>query len=264
MQPLARQQCSKNPFFGQARYLDEGGMDSPLSLFCSEAPVEEFHYSQEKPRSPPPGIVARGRVGIFLSHVGRHDLTGNGASTKIKTSGEGIARGFRSEPGMDTSLSPVNLSQFPDELTAALRHQAGSDADLAGSFLAEISKHPNLVLLAKLRLPETMLLGLGAALRMWTWEDAGIQIHREAGLPCAWAAVRDVFLSLVDSEAAARTVELPARVTALFIDRFAWGAAAQLDATVLLGDVDNDGLIDAVAEFLWRHRHDELTEPKHQ
>jgi hypothetical protein len=164
---------------------------------------------------------------------------------------------------MAISPSPIDLAGFPYEFLAGVRRQAQMDAKMVIYFLEALAnEYPELGWQKKKpSIPMSVVVGLGAALRMWLWEDHGIQIHREAGLPSAVEAVKDVFRSPMDSGAAARTAELPARVMALFGERLAWEAPP--GTPVLLGDIDDDD-VDAVADFLWRHRHDDLSEFKHQ
>jgi len=48
---------------------------------------------------------------------------------------------------------------------------------------------------------------------------------------------------------------LSVRVLALTVERFAWHARDDLGAEVLLGFPEEDAVLDALAQFLWEHRH---------
>jgi hypothetical protein len=96
---------------------------------------------------------------------------------------------------------------------------------------------------------------LGFALRLLIWEQCGLQVHRDAGLPPAREILRDVFLSPGDPAAAARTAQLPGQVMALFIQRFAWAGRRELGTAMVLDHVDEDLALEALADFLWNHRH---------
>jgi hypothetical protein len=50
-------------------------------------------------------------------------------------------------------------------------------------------------------------------------------------------------------------------VLGLFVERFAWAAAAELGADLLLGDANEDLLAEALAHFLWENRHAALQRP---
>src|SRR4051794_29218512 len=82
---------------------------------------------------------------------------------------------------------PPSLAAFPPDLIQAVAGDAARDADRVGSFLVAVGLAP------PLRLPADFLLGLGAALRMLMWEHRGIHLHRDAGLPPARQALREVF-----------------------------------------------------------------------
>jgi hypothetical protein len=111
-----------------------------------------------------------------------------------------------------------------------------------------------------LRLPTFFLLGLGAALRLLVWEQDGLHAHRDAGLPSAYEAIREAFQAvtapepLEEKERAA--TQLARRVLAVVVERLAWNGRSLLGADLELGEADEDVLVDALARFLWPHRHD--------
>lgn len=82
-------------------------------------------------------------------------------------------------------------SDFPPELIESVATNAAADADRVGWLLDRVGLGPPPG--GTRRLPGDFLLNLGAALRLLDWEQAGISVHRDAGLPTAADAVRRVF-----------------------------------------------------------------------
>jgi len=105
-------------------------------------------------------------------------------------------------------------------------------------------------------LPAGFLLDLGAALRLLEWERRGLQAHLQAGLPPARKALSDVCRTLgkQPDPAAVPPGTLASRVLAVFVERFAWNAWAELNAEVALDQADEEQVLEALADFLWEHR----------
>jgi hypothetical protein len=153
--------------------------------------------------------------------------------------------------------SCAGLAAFPPELITRALEQAVRDADLTAHILTHVGLGPPP---GEVRhLPATFLLELGAACRLLAWEVAGLTFHCQAGLPSARDALRDAF-----RDAAARAADpsapdpgpaLSRAVFALTVDRLAWTGPAYLRAEVLLDTPDEDALVEAMARFLWDHRH---------
>lgn len=145
---------------------------------------------------------------------------------------------------------------FHPELVEAAAREAARDAENIALFLRELGFVPSAD--RPVRLPPAFLLHLGAALRLLVWESGGLRVHQDSGLPSAEQAIIAAF-GLLDgaSEAEAQhPVELARKVVALFADRLAWLGRRDLDADVVLDDhVDEDALVDALAELLWDARH---------
>jgi hypothetical protein len=99
------------------------------------------------------------------------------------------------------------------------------------------------------------LLELGAALRLLKWEEGGLGIHREAGLPAAHDSLKSAFLTVAKEGTIPDGGQLSRRVLRLFVERFAWHGRRDLGAAVSLDDLDQDAALDALAEFLWANRH---------
>jgi hypothetical protein len=151
----------------------------------------------------------------------------------------------------------AGLAAFPPELITRVVEQAVSDADLTAHILTLVGLGPPPGEVR--RLPATFLLELGAACRLLAWEVAGLTLHRQAGLPSAQDAFRDAFLDdaarLADPSAPDPGPSLTRDVLALTIDRLAWAGPAYFRAEVLLDTPDEDALVEAMARFLWDHRH---------
>ena len=157
---------------------------------------------------------------------------------------------------MAEPLTPLSFADIPTELIEAIARDAARDADRVSRFLDALSVTPPGRWLAEksVKLPGDFLLALGAALRLVFWEQQKLTAHREAGLPAAREALRDVLLAVTVPEAAARIRDLVARVLAFTVERFAWNAGAKLGVDVVLGEAKEDPLLDAVADFLWAQR----------
>jgi len=167
-------------------------------------------------------------------------------------------------PGMATGVSPAGFTIPPPDLVQAIALAAERDADCVGYLLDALAKTTAGSWLATepVRLPRDFLLGLGASFRLTLWEAAGIQVHRDAGLPSARDAFLDVFRSFTDPAAASRTDGLWFRVCLLSVKYLAWTGPQDLSAELTLGDMkedEEDALVNAVAKLLWTHRHDSTT-----
>lgn len=144
-------------------------------------------------------------------------------------------------------------SRLPPELRRA--DDAERDAGRACDFLREVGLAPRPGEMR--RLPEAFLLDLGAAMRLFAWEEAGFTAHLEADLPTAREAILRAF-----SEAASETegpIESPFRfceaVFRLSVDRFSWTGRQHMNGEVLLDVPDEDAFVEAMARLLWEHKN---------
>ena len=156
-------------------------------------------------------------------------------------------------------VSPLSLSAFHPDLIRAVKGDAERDADLVGAFLAVTGLAPSgrRTRGAPLAVPGLCLLRLGAALRLSLWEQLGIRVHLDHGLPPARQALIDVLHTATgqaEAEAAERSRSLASRVLNLSVERLAWNGRAQLGADVVLGAADQEQLLEALADYLWAHR----------
>jgi len=99
--------------------------------------------------------------------------------------------------------------------------------------------------------------------RLRAWEAVGLDVHREAGLPTAHEALERIIgiLTTTPSDPAvfARASLLGRAVFDFRMSRFAWAGPADLRADVALDTPDEHALIEALADFLWASRHQQLT-----
>ncbi|MFM7149797.1 MAG: hypothetical protein ACKO23_08135 [Gemmataceae bacterium] len=152
---------------------------------------------------------------------------------------------------MSTASAPL-----PSDLVTAVACEARRDADRLAAFLKAhglrgSKRRP-------LALPRWFLLGLGLALRLQEWEQAGLEVHLHHGLPSS----RNLLLALARhalSQSASTHPEavdpLVALVLFVFARQMAWSGGAELQATMALGSVSNpDVFLEILANYLWRHR----------
>ncbi len=162
---------------------------------------------------------------------------------------------------------PIPLPDYPLAMQRAVAYDALGDAKRVGCFLKHFLSCCGLFPARgkpPLLFPRDFLMELGAALRLLTWEANGIHIHRAAGLPPAEQALRDAFFWLkraTQPDPGPPPLPLALRVLALSFEHFAWGGRDNLDADILLAEAGDDAFIEALADFLWTHRHQGRQEP---
>jgi hypothetical protein len=101
-----------------------------------------------------------------------------------------------------------------------------------------------------------MLLNLAAALRLRAWERAGLKVRLPNDLPSAneaMAVVADCRNHLQDNMEHA--IGIPLKVFRTLLAKFASSGPADLRTDVLVDAEMNNEFYDAVAKFLWQHRH---------
>ena len=145
------------------------------------------------------------------------------------------------------------LAAYPPEILTRVAEQAAGEADMVAQFLDAVG------IVSQdgeaLRLPIVFLLELGAAMRLLTWEEAGLDL-RGAGLPTSREAILRAFrdaASRPDGPAPPMT-PLCRQVFGFGIERMAWAGPRELDAEILLDFPDEDALVEAMARFLWDRR----------
>jgi hypothetical protein len=86
---------------------------------------------------------------------------------------------------------PTLTIELNEEVKAAMASHAESDALAVAAFLSKI--YPKCE--GPLKLPAAFLMGLGQALRLLRWEQQGIFLHREYGLPGAEEAIKNIVMA---------------------------------------------------------------------
>ena len=154
---------------------------------------------------------------------------------------------------MATPMQP-HLLEFPTELVTAVVGEASRDAERVDVFLKRLGLEN--CANRTVQLPAHFFLDLGAALRLLDWEERGIGVHLDVGLPPARQAVREVLLSLTAMPDSPSTPadSLAYRVMIVFIEHFAWSGCAELGADVTLGETHEEAFLELLADFLWEHR----------
>ena len=138
-------------------------------------------------------------------------------------------------------------AEFRAELTAAFLNAAG----LVGK------SHDGHV--RSCGLSADALLELGFVLQLAYWELHGLRSHLPEELPRVGEAATSLAKRAAERASGGefrRSEELSNQVFGVWWRRFAWNGRELLQADVVLGDIDEDQLIDVMAKFLWDHRHD--------
>ena len=101
---------------------------------------------------------------------------------------------------------------------------------------------------------KAMLLNLGATLRIAEWERAGVKSRLPHTLPGSSEALRAI---MPNDQKQVGPPRLTAKVLETLLKSFALSGRAKLGADVLLEceGLEEDALLDVLADFLWRHRH---------
>ena len=143
------------------------------------------------------------------------------------------------------------------DFAGAVYFQAHRSADQVAALLRELGMLPanGDRPATPVALPAEFLLGLDLVLRFATWERSRIFVHVEAGLPDAEDLFARVILLQHGPELQALVTSIAAKSIELFYQHFVWSVGVELQVDLAMsGDVD-DAFLDAVADFLWQHRH---------
>ena len=153
------------------------------------------------------------------------------------------------------NLSAFDTHRFPTELVAVLAADAVLDAECVGQFLQACGLRGSRD--RPIRLPSGVLLELAAVLRVLEWEQNGIRVHLDAGLPSADELVDDLLQRLkraMSNSSTSPVGTLIYHVVKLSVERMSWHGRRELAAEVALDDADEDALLEALADFLWKNR----------
>jgi hypothetical protein len=156
--------------------------------------------------------------------------------------------------------------EVPDFVVTAVIRNAEFQAELTVAFLdaTELACKPRDGQPRPCGLPADTLLELGAVLQLKYWELHGFRpclpeelpTFREAAIALAKRATERA-----NDGKRPPSEELSQQVCSVWLRHFAWDGRESLQADMVLDDVDEDKLVDAMADFLWSHRHDVQRNP---
>lgn len=153
---------------------------------------------------------------------------------------------------MDTSPA-LPYTHGALELVVHLQEEAAADADRVIGFLRWLgfeSSPEN-----PLHLPPVFLLQLATTLRVLTWERLGFRGHFERGLPSGHQLLDHTFQVAPLPDPAPHAPQLEAKFGLIALAHLAWHARHLLGTTIVLDFLHEESALDALAEFLWTHRH---------
>ena len=151
----------------------------------------------------------------------------------------------------------------PDQI-AAVRYSAERQAVMVGELLTALDQQlrdagcPT----GSQGLPVGYLLELGALCQLRLWEDEGLTSLLPSDLPSSQQAIADILRRLTEAPQQFRdtsSCRLGHRVLQVVMEQFAWAGPNLLEADVVVGDVDEDALVESLAQLLWEHRHDDAS-----
>jgi hypothetical protein len=155
----------------------------------------------------------------------------------------------------------TSLDKVHPAFIAAVRQNAERQAVIVADYLDAIDErlkqdgYPD----GARGLPPGFLLELGAVVQLKLWEAEGLAEFLPTELPTAAQAGEELFRRTRETPEEFHTQasqKLGPQVMRVWLERFAWAAPNLLQADVVLGEVDEDVLVDALAQLLWEHRDD--------
>lgn len=105
--------------------------------------------------------------------------------------------------------------------------------------------------------PVEFLLEIGAIAMLYSWDESGIRPLLPTDVPTPQAAAKDLHDRVVADPLQFRrpgSAKLSQQVRKIWLERFSWTAPETLDFEVVLGKPDEDVLVEAVAQLLWKYR----------
>lgn len=146
--------------------------------------------------------------------------------------------------------------EIADSLVRAVVRHAELAADLTTEVLKKMfpEEPPEY-----LRLPANYLLELGAVLQIGFWEFNGLSAHIDAGLPSHAQASKKLLerAQKGPSEFAGdNATPIQTQVQQFWIDNLAWDGLSLMGKEMVVGEIDEEQLLDLAAQFLWKHRQD--------
>lgn len=109
------------------------------------------------------------------------------------------------------------------------------------------------------QLPAGFLLELSAVVELAVWEHHGLREHLDVDLPTSQEALANLAARTLKGPTAfegPNPAPLSSRVLQVWVERFAWDGPELLGADVVVGDFDDDELVEVLAELIWTNRHE--------
>ena len=148
------------------------------------------------------------------------------------------------------------LAGFHPELVAAVRYFSRRSAEIAvASFrnLADV-EGPDFAQVDISAVPFGLLLELGALGQLQFWQTSGLSTLLPEDTPSYDDAADDLCIRIAHDPQQFQRLEsasLSKRVLQLWIDHFDWKAPLLLGADLVVGEIDEDLLIEIVSQLLW-------------
>jgi hypothetical protein len=153
--------------------------------------------------------------------------------------------------------SPTAGSQpFAEQIIEGFAFDGHFHASLVGRFLEANGWIPPRTARGRkpASFPKEFLLELAAILRVAWWEHLGLKDYLPAQQQSAAEALADLYQRWsADLPQTVRAPTLPVLHT--WFSRFAWSGLEEMYADVVLDDTDEHASLEALADFLWEHRH---------
>lgn len=157
--------------------------------------------------------------------------------------------------------SPAAGSQLlAEQIIEGFAFNGRFNANLVGHFLEANGLIPPRTARGRqpISFPREFLLDLAGVLRLALWEHLGLSDRLPADLPNAAEALAELFQRW--SANLPKVTNAPSRavlrrVLHTWFSRFAWSGLEELNADVVLDDAKEQALLEALADFLWEHRH---------
>jgi hypothetical protein len=146
--------------------------------------------------------------------------------------------------------------QLAEQIVEGFAFNGHFNASLVGHFLEANGLIPPRTARGRepVSFPREFLLELAAVLRLAWWEHLGLKDYLPAQQQSAAEALSDLYQRWsADLPQTVRAPTLPVLHT--WFSRFAWSGLEELHADIVLEETKEQELLEALADFLWEHRH---------
>lgn len=110
------------------------------------------------------------------------------------------------------------------------------------------------------RLPAGFLLELGAVMQLQVWEDSGVRSLLTVEVPTAAAAAADLNARVQADPGRFTQVDaatLSNQLLRVWLEHFSWSAPEMLGVDIVIGRLDEEELVETMAQLLWKYRRTE-------